>query len=192
MDTKADMFAEINKALAVLEAGGVILYPTDTIWGLGCDATNSEAVQKIFDIKQRASNKSVIILLPDAKSVLKYVATPPPDIIDIIHSFQTPTTIVYENGVGVSDKVLAEDGSIGIRVTSDPFCKTLLRRFGKPIVSTSANISGKQSPLCFKDIDPILPSLVAYTVQYRQDDDAPAQPSAIWKIDDLGNRTRIR
>lgn len=186
------MFQEIQHILSVLENGGVILYPTDTIWGLGCDATNAEAVAKIFAIKQRAANKSMIVLLPDEKSVLKYVANPHPDIIDLLKTFLTPTTVVYEHGIGLANNVLAADGSIGIRVTKDPFCKTLLKRFKKPIVSTSANISGQVSPATFLAIAEEVKDVVDYVVKYRQEDTTIVPPSRIVKIDSEGNMQQLR
>jgi L-threonylcarbamoyladenylate synthase len=186
------MFEEINHIVSVLESGGIILYPTDTVWGLGCDATNPIAVAKIFTIKQRVANKSMIVLLPDAKSILHYVAQPHPDIIAIIQHFETPTTVIYENGIGFANNVLAEDGSIGIRVTLDPFCKTLLKRFRKPIVSTSANISGEKSPQIFTDISHAIISSVDYVVAYRQNDNRYALPSAIVKINNNGSVETLR
>lgn len=186
------MFKEINHIIEILEAGGVILYPTDTIWGLGCDATNYTAVQKIFEIKQRAQNKSMIVLLPDEKSILKYVSNPHPDIIDIVKGFDEPTTVIYDNGIGFADNVLANDGSIGIRVVNEPFCKTLLKRFKKPIVSTSANISGKDSPQIFKEIDAEVLQRVDYVVEYRQDDVEKKKPSRIVKFDEQDKLIYIR
>jgi L-threonylcarbamoyladenylate synthase len=186
------MFQEINHIIDVLEAGGVILYPTDTIWGLGCDATNEVAVQKIFDIKQRALNKSMIVLLPDEKAILKYVSNPHPDIIDIVKGFSEPTTVIYENGIGFAPNVLAIDGSIGIRIVRDPFCKALLKRYKKPIVSTSANISGKVSPQIFQDIDEAVLRKVDYVVKYRQDDTSKATPSRIVKFDENDTLIYIR
>lgn len=186
------MFEEINDIVHILQNGGVILYPTDTIWGLGCDATNAEAVARIFAIKQRAANKSMIVLLPDEKSVLQYVADPHPDIVAILRSFTIPTTVVYDNAIGFAGNVPAADGSIGIRVTADPFCKTLLKRFKKPLVSTSANVSGSDSPRIFDEIAEELKGMVDYVVRYRQDDRMPAAPSAIVKIDGSGSLQRLR
>lgn len=186
------MFTEINDIVQILEAGGVILYPTDTIWGIGCDATNEAAVAKVYELKKRAANKSMIILLPDAKSVFQYVANPHPDIIAIIKSFDQPTTVVYENGINLAQNALAADGSIGIRVTSDPFCKTLLKRFGKPIISTSANISGNVSPQNFDSISETLIQGVDYVVQHRQTDTTVVPPSSIIRIAADGVIEKIR
>lgn len=186
------MIEEITKVVSILNQGGVILYPTDTIWGLGCDATNEAAVQRIFSIKRRAANKSMIVLLPDEKSILKYVANPHPDIIDFLKSFHEPTTVIYDNGIGFASNVLAADGSIGIRVTKDPFCKMLLKKFNKPIVSTSANISGYESPKIFFEIPDEVKSEVDYVVEHRHDDNKIAKPSSIVKIDSDGQIIKIR
>lgn len=186
------MFDEINEIVAILEQGGVILYPTDTIWGLGCDATNAEAVAKIYKIKHRSASKSMIVLLPDAKSVFQFVANPHPDIVDIIKSYTDPTTIIYENALNLAHNLIANDGSIGIRVTDDPFCKTLLKRFKKPIVSTSANISGQHNPRFFNEIDEAVKQAVDYVVKYRQEDETIKSPSQILKILDDGSYLKIR
>ncbi len=183
---------DIKRCVHVLEQGGVILYPTDTIWGLGCDALNNAAVDKVFSIKQRPDNKSLIVLLADAKDILQYVATPHPDIIDIVNSFDRPTTVVYDNALGFPDNIVHEDGSIGIRVTTDAFCKALIKRLGKPIVSTSANISGAPSAPFYAEVSDAIKNAADYTVQYRQDDRTPAQPSRIVKINDDGNLHIIR
>lgn len=186
------MFTEINTIIEILEKGGTILYPTDTVWGIGCDATNTDAVAKVFEAKKRAANKSMIILLPDAKSVFQYVANPHPDIVDIIKSFDTPTTIVYDSGINLADNVLAQDGSIGIRITQDPFCKALLKRFKKPIVSTSANISGQHNPRFFSEIDEAVKHAVDYVVTYRQEDETIKSPSQILKILNDGSYLKLR
>src|ERR1700747_1056983 len=137
-----DFENDIKKCIEVLQDGGVILYPTDTVWGLGCDALNEEAVEKVFAVKQRPKEKSMIVLLADARDVLQYVAAPPPDIVAIAESFKTPTTVIYHKAPGFPDNVVNKDGSIAIRVTTDPFCVALIKRFRKPIISTSANFSG--------------------------------------------------
>src|SRR5690606_11784910 len=137
-----DFAADIRAAAAVLQAGGIILHPTDTIWGIGCDATDEAAVDRVFLLKQRPQEKSLIVLLPEARGVLQYVAAPPPDVIDIIDSFTAPTTIITPVAIHLADNEVADDGSVAIRVPRDPFCKALLKRFGRPLISTSANISG--------------------------------------------------
>src|ERR1035437_6171729 len=138
---------ELAKALEVLKSGGTLLYPTDTIWGLGCDATNPKAVEKIFKLKNREESKSLIVLLDDEDNLHKYVDNLPEITFDLLKNIDKPTTIVYSNAKNLAWNVIASDGTVGIRVTRDPFCRDLVKRFGKPIVSTSANISGDPSPI---------------------------------------------
>lgn len=183
---------DIKNATYVLQAGGTILYPTDTIWGLGCNALDKAAVDKVIAIKQRPKEKSLIVLLADARDILQYVAAPHPDIIDIVNSFDRPTTVVCDGALGFPDNVVHEDGSIGIRITTDPFCKALIKRFGKPIVSTSANISGAPPAPYYTQVSDEIKNAVDYTVQYRQDDMATAQPSRIVKINEDGSLHIIR
>ncbi len=178
-----DFLPDIDQCLRVLQAGGVILYPTDTVWGLGCDATNAAAVEKIFAIKQRAESKSLIALLADERDVLQYVAAPDLAVFDYLDTVAKPTTVIYDGVIGIAHNVLAADGSAGIRIVKDPFCRHLLKRFRKPIVSTSANLSGQPAPVHYHDISSIIQSAVDYIVQYRRHDTTPAQPSSIirWK-----------
>jgi L-threonylcarbamoyladenylate synthase len=187
-----DFENDIKNCVRTLEAGGIILYPTDTIWGLGCDATDTAAVEKLFLLKHRPVAKSMIILLADARDVLQYVAAPPPDIIAILEGFEEPTTVVYDHGLELAENVLHPDGSVAIRVTRDPFCKALIKRFRKPIVSTSANFSGAPTPAIFGDINPQVVNGAGYVVRFRQDDNATRQPSAIIRINDEGEVTKIR
>lgn len=186
------MYTEINKALAVLEEGGIILYPTDTIWGLGCDATNGVAIRKIYAAKERDDAKSLIILLAEAKDIFRYVANPHPDIVSMVQAFDRPTTVIYEQAIGLPDNLVNQDGSIAIRVTKDPFCKSLIKRMKKPLVSTSANISGAASPQSFADIDPLLKSRVDYTIDYRREERNIVPPSRILRIMSDGSITVIR
>ena len=186
-----DFSNDITHCLRVLQAGGVILYPTDTVWGLGCDATNPAAVAKIFSIKQRPEAKSLIVLLADERDVLQYVAAPDPQVFDYLVSVHKPTTIVYDNVIGLADNLLAADGSAGIRIVKDTFCRHLIRRFRKPLVSTSANISGEPTAASFSSIAPTIKSAVDYVVEYRQDDETPATPSAVIKWN-RGNLEIIR
>lgn len=143
---------EIKEAVEVLKNGGVILYPTDTVWGLGCDATNEEAVAKVFAIKQRDDSKSLITLVSDADMLGKYVKVIPETAINLIEVNDKPMTIVYPGAMNLASNVVAEDGSVGIRIPMSDFCKELVRRFRKPIVSTSANISGEPAPAFYEDI----------------------------------------
>ncbi len=177
-----DFEADIKNCIAVLENGGTILYPTDTVWGIGCNALDHIAADRVFEIKQRPKSKSMIILLADARDVLKYVAAPPPDIISIIESFETPTTVIYDGALELADNIVNQDGSIAIRVTNDPFCKALIKRFRKPIVSTSANISGAPTPAIYNQVHTEIRDAVDYIVRYRQDDERAASPSRLIKI----------
>jgi L-threonylcarbamoyladenylate synthase len=187
-----DFESDIKNCIETLQQGGTILYPTDTVWGLGCDALNEAAVDKIFDLKQRPKEKSMIILLADARDIFQYVATPPPDIIAIVESFERPTTVIYQHALGFPSNVINPDGTIAIRVTTDPFCKALIKRLRKPIVSTSANISGQPAAPTFGLIDDAIKQGVDYTVRHRQDDETVRPPSRLVKVDDDGNMEVLR
>jgi L-threonylcarbamoyladenylate synthase len=184
--------ADIEACLGVLENGGLILYPTDTIWGIGCDATNEDAVAKIFALKNRPDSKALIVLIADERSLLQYVASPHIEVFDYIQGVSKPTTIVYENAIGLAGNLLAEDGSVGIRICADEFCKHLIKRFKKPIVSTSANVSGFPPPKVFTDIDIAVKGGVDYVVHYRQKDVTPVEPSAVVKCNKDGSFTILR
>ena len=177
--TKELFDKEVENALAILRNGGIILYPTDTVWGLGCDATNKDAVQKIFDLKKRNDNKSLIVLMADQREVLHYVASPDLSVFDFIQQQSRPTTIVYENAIGFADNLLAQDGSVAIRIVTDDFCRNLIKRLKKPIVSTSANVSNMATPSKFTEISDEIKAGVDYIVKWRQDDNEPVQPSQI-------------
>jgi L-threonylcarbamoyladenylate synthase len=183
---------DIEACLRVLESGGLILYPTDTIWGIGCDATNEDAVAKIFALKNRPDSKALIVLIADERSLLQYVASPHIEVFDYIQGVSKPTTIIYENAIGLAGNLLAEDGSVGIRICADEFCKHLIKRFRKPIVSTSANVSGFPPPKVFSDIDIAVKEGVDYVVHYRQDDMTPLEPSAVVKCNKDGSFTILR
>lgn len=177
--------SEVEKALDVLRKGGVMVYPTDTIWGIGCDATNKEAIGRIYRIKEREDSKSLIILMAEERDVLQYVAAPDLSVFDFIEKQTRPTTIIFDNAVGLPDNLVAGDGSIAIRIARDEFCRHLIKRLRRPIVSTSANISGSPSPKNFSEISERIKSQVDHVVKWRQDDSANAQPSQIirWKTD---------
>ena len=162
MDPK--MLAQIEKAIEVLKNGGVILYPTDTIWGIGCDATNPEAVKKVFAIKQREESKSLVTLVSDLDMLARYVKEIPEAAIDLIEVNDAPMTIIYPEAVGLAQNVIAEDGSVGIRIPMNEFCRQLCFKLRKPLVSTSANISGENPPKGFKDISKEIKDAVDYTV----------------------------
>ncbi len=183
---------DINRCIIELEKGGLILYPTDTIWGIGCDATNEEAVAKIYRLKRRMDEKSMIILLADEKDILHYVTQPNPKIFDYIKGIKKPTTFIYEGGIGLAPNLIQPDGTVAIRLTDDVFCKQLVNQFHKPIVSTSANISGYPPPEIFLDIDVAIKNGVDYIVQHRQDDTTPSFPSSVIKWNADGSLTIIR
>lgn len=182
---------DIEQCLTVLKNGGIILYPTDTVWGIGCDATNATAVEKIYALKKRPDEKAMIVLVAEERDVLQYVAAPDLQVFDHLQAATKPTTVIYQGALGLADNLVAADGSIGIRICSEPFCKHLIKRFRKPLVSTSANISGQPAANIFTDITNEIRSQVDYIVQYRQDDTTPAQPSSIIKWDN-GSVTVIR
>ena len=183
---------DIERCLVILNQGGTILYPTDTVWGIGCDATNNDAVQKIYKLKERPSRKSMIILLADDKDILQYVANPDPHVFDYLKTVQKPTTVVYDGAVGLAQDLIPDDGSIAIRIVHDKFCRHLLKRFRKPIVSTSANLSGEITPGIFREILNPIRTGVDYVVHYRQDDDKHAQSSSVVKLNRDGTITTIR
>lgn len=172
---------DIIHSLEVLRNGGVILYPTDTIWGLGCDATSESAVQKIFGIKQRVFSKSMIVLVADEREVLQYVASPDLSVFDFLEEQDRPTSVVFEHALGLPQNLISRDGSVAIRIVQDRFCRHLIKRFGKPIVLTSANISGDPAPMHFSEISTDIKSVVDYVVRWRQNDDSAAHPSQIIK-----------
>ncbi len=173
--------SDIEQSLEVLHAGGVILYPTDTIWGIGCDATNETGVERIINLKQRPANKSFVVLVASEREVMQYVAAVDLAVFDYLEKQTKPTTVIYEGAIGLAGNVLAADGSVAIRICKDEFCRTLIKRFRKPIVSTSANISNEPSPTIFTDIHPIIKSGVDYVVKHRQNETTNAQPSSIIK-----------
>ena len=183
---------DVENCLAVLQAGGVILYPTDTVWGLGCDATNEEAVQKIYSIKQRQETKAMIVLLADERDIFQYVAQPHPGVFDYLENTIKPTTVIYDGAIGMADNLVPGDGSIAIRLVKDEFCRHLIKRLKKPLVSTSANISGQQAPSNFNTIDPQIIHAADYVVQHRRNDEQKAQPSSIIKWNDDGSVIVIR
>lgn len=173
---------DLNKAVEVLKNGGVILYPTDTIWGIGCDATNPEAVRKVYEIKRRADSKALLVLVDTDAKVQQYVRKVPNQAWDLMELSTKPLTIIYENAVNLAPDLLAEDGSVGIRVTHEDFSRDLCYRFRKAITSTSANVSGEPSPATFKDVSDEIKNAVDYVVKYRQNDKANPKPSSIIKI----------
>lgn len=186
------MIEDIKAALEVLLKGGVILYPTDTIWGLGCDASNEDAVKRIYDIKNRVDSKSMLVLMENASLLDRYVDEVPDIAFDLIELTDKPLTIIYDGAKNLAKNLVAEDGSIGVRITTEAFSSDLIRRFKRPVVSTSANVSGKPSPACFDEIDQQIIDAVDYVVKYRQDDKQKAVPSSIMKLGKSGEIKIIR
>ncbi len=176
------MHNDIKQALEVLRNGGIILYPTDTIWGIGCDATNEQAVKRVYEIKQREDSKSMLVLMENINLIDRYVDEVPEVAYDLVELSEKPLTIIYPNAKGLANNLLAEDGSVGIRISREQFTMQLIQRFKKPIVSTSANISGEASPLSFSDISEEIKAAVDYVVGYRQNDTTQTEPSSIIKL----------
>ncbi|WP_140937437.1 L-threonylcarbamoyladenylate synthase [Sphingobacterium lumbrici] len=183
---------DLNQALETLKNGGLILYPTDTIWGIGCDATNSEAVEKIFALKGRDKSKSLIILLHSDNQLAGYVHDVPEIAYELIEATDRPLTIVYSKSKNLPENVVAEDGSIGIRIVEHPFCQQLLQRFRKPIISTSANLSRAPSAKSFDNISDEIKTGVDYIVKFGQQDKSKGQPSVIMKLDSTGKFEFLR
>jgi L-threonylcarbamoyladenylate synthase len=172
---------DIEKCLEVLKSGGLILYPTDTVWGIGCDATNEKAIEKIYQVKKRSNEKAMIVLVAAEKDIMQHVAAPDLSLFDYLNKATKPTTVVYDGALGFADNLVAKDGSIAIRICKDEFCRQLIKRFRKPIVSTSANISEMPAPKFFKEISDEIKNGVDYIVQYKQQDKTSAQPSSLIK-----------
>ena len=186
------MQEDIKKACEVLKKGGIILYPTDTVWGIGCDATCEEAVKRIYDLKQRDDSKSMLVLLDNPAKLQTYVKEVPDIAWDLIDLSDKPLTIIYDGAKNLATNLVAPDGSIGIRITAEMFSMELCRQFRKPIVSTSANISGEPSPSSFGQISQAIRDGVDYIVSYRQKEQAKAKPSGIVKLGKDGSIVIIR
>lgn len=177
------MDEELKNTLDVLKKGGTILYPTDTVWGLGCDARNKEAVNKIFKIKERAEYKSMVVLVSDDKMINRYVKEVPSIAWELIEAAgDDPLTIIYPEGRMLAENIIAADGSVGIRIVKDAFCRDLIHKFGKPLVSTSANISGDPTPTSFSAINKNIMNKVDYIVNLRQQEVNNPKPSTIIKV----------
>ncbi|HAM10339.1 MAG: threonylcarbamoyl-AMP synthase [Bacteroidetes bacterium GWE2_41_25] len=179
-------------ALKTLRSNGVILYPTDTIWGLGCDATSQDAVEKIFRIKSRDENKSLLILVNSAQMLERYVHDIPEAVFELIAVTDDPLTIIYPKGKNLAKGVCSNDGSVGIRICRDEFCNQLISAFRKPIVSTSANFSGKPSPQLYSEIEKNLIDSVDYVVKYHQNDRQKRSASPVIKFNADGSFKIIR
>lgn len=183
---------DLKKAVEVLKNGGVILYPTDTVWGIGCDATNLAAVKRIYDIKQRADSKSMLVLIENPNMLTSYVREVPEVAWQLIEVADKPLTIIYPGAKNLASNLIAPDGTIGIRVTSELFTEHLIQRVRRPIVSTSANLTGQPTPANFYEIGEEIKSLVDYVVLYRQDDTDKCSPSSILQLGTGGEIKIIR
>ena len=180
------MTEDIKKACEVMAAGGIILYPTDTIWGIGCDATNEKAVQRVYELKRRADNKAMLVLMDSEAKLDRYVSDVPDIAWDLISVSDKPLTIIYSSAKNLATNLLGADGSVGIRITNEEFSKKLCERFRKPLVSTSANVSGEPSPANFSEVSEVIKEGVVHIVSYRQDDMSRPKPSSIIKLDKGG------
>ncbi|MGH2552172.1 MAG: L-threonylcarbamoyladenylate synthase, partial [Chitinophagaceae bacterium] len=186
-----DFENDIEHCLQVLKTGGLILYPTDTVWGIGCDATNSEAVEKIYRLKNRSVNKAMIVLVATEQDVLQHVAALDLRVFDYLEKTSKPTTVIYDGAIGLAENIIATDGSVAIRICNEIFCRHLIKRLRKPIVSTSANISGEPVAETFAEIQNKIINGVDYIVKYRQDDKTISNPSSVIKWNN-GTVTVIR
>ena len=182
---------EIDNAITILNEGGLILYPTDTVWGIGCDATNKEAIEKIFKLKKRTDKKTMICLVANQFMLEQYVEKVPEPAYDIMDLSERPVTIIYDNPRGVADNLIAEDNTLAIRVASDNFCQQLIKKFKKPIVSTSANIAGEPTPGSFSEISELILKGVDYVVNLEQKK-INKSPSSIIKLGNDGVAKIIR
>jgi L-threonylcarbamoyladenylate synthase len=183
---------DLKESLIALRQGGILLYPTDTIWGLGCDPTNESAVNRIFGLKSRSENKSLIILADSLSMIERYVTEIPEIVYELAEVSDTPLTIIYPKGKNLAKGICSDDGSVAIRICRDEFCLQLISRFRKPVVSTSANISGGPSPANFGEIEKTLISRVDYVVKFRQDDRSRNVASPVIKVNTDGTIKIIR
>jgi L-threonylcarbamoyladenylate synthase len=186
------MNEDIKKAIEVLKNGGIILYPTDTVWGIGCDATNEDAVKKIYTLKEREDSKSMLVLLENPNRINSYVHEVPEIAWDLIDAADKPMTIIYPEAKNLAKNLIADDNSIGIRLTEERFSSDLIQRFRKPLVSTSANISGETSPSNFSEISDKIKEGVDYIVNFRQEEKTMNTPSSIIKLGVSGEIQVIR
>ena len=183
---------DIKQACKIMQAGGIILYPTDTIWGIGCDATNAEAVKKVYELKQREDSKSMLVLIDSSAKLQSYISEVPDIAWDLIEVSDKPLTIIYPGARNLAPNLIGEDGTVGMRMTQEAFSKKLCERMRRPIVSTSANISGKASPVQFSEISKEIKQGVDYIVKYRQEEKQKSAPSGIIKLGLSGEIKVIR
>jgi len=183
---------EIQAAEEELLMGNVILYPTDTVWGLGCDAENAKAVRKIFEIKQRPESKTMIVLVADTEMLRRYVKELPEGFEKLLEGQERPTTYVLSGALNLPQEVIADDGTIAVRITDDEFCHKLIRQCGRPVISTSANVSGKPAASSFADVSESIKQRVDHVVRWRQGEKVEAKPSRIIKVEPNGDQTVLR
>ncbi|MDR0714454.1 MAG: threonylcarbamoyl-AMP synthase [Bacteroidales bacterium] len=174
---------DIRQAVRILGGGGVILYPTDTVWGIGCDATDAQAVARVYEIKRRKARQNLLVLVADMNMLRSYVRQIPDTALQLLEYADRPMSIIYPEAVHLPDNLTADDGSVGIRLPDDLFCRELIGSFGKPIVSTSANISETPAPRLFKHISEEVKEKVDYIVRWRQDDRQPSAASSVIKVE---------
>jgi len=186
------MREEVKRAIEVLKRGGIIIYPTDTVWGIGCDATNDKAVQKIFKLKKRLDHKSMIVLICKADNIETIVDSVPTIAYDLMESWDKPLTIVYDNAKNLAKKLISSDNTIGVRVSKNEFNKELIKALGHPIVSTSANYSGQATPVFYTEIDPLLLDAVDYVVDLQRDNMTNIKPSTVIRIYEDGSFDVLR
>ncbi len=182
---------EIKNSLRVLRRGGILIYPTDTIWGIGCDAASEEAVRKIYELKKRSESKSLVILVSDWEMLSRHVSGIPSGVREFLNAAERPTTVIYTDPVGIAYNAVASDNTVAIRIPKDEFCTRLIREFGGPIVSTSANHSGSPSPTCYEDISPELLTKADYIVNLSRDK-KQSSASQIVKLGEKGEIHYIR
>lgn len=185
------MQQELKNSLKILQTKEILLYPTDTVWGIGCDATSEEAVAKVFEIKQRSESKSLVILVDGFDMLQKYIPEVPKAVLALLSKTTIPTTIIYENPVGLAKNVVAADNSVAIRMVQNEFCRELIHLFGKPMVSTSANISGNPTPKSFDEIEKSILDSVDYVVNLQRDE-VNEKSSTILKVNEKGEITVLR
>lgn len=183
---------DISKAVSVMKRGGVILYPTDTVWGIGCDATSSDAVRRVYEIKRRSDSKALISLVSDIDMLERFVGNVPLSVADFLEKSDRPTTVVYPSCRLLAPELLADDGSAGIRVTSEIYSRGLCQELGVPVVSTSANISGEPAPALFSEISDEIISAVDYVADFRRDDSTVSAPSRVVKLNSDGSFIILR
>ena len=181
-EEKREILADVDRACKVMQEGGIVVFPTDTIWGIGCDATNADAVARVYEIKRRADHKALITLVPDAGWVERYVEEVPDVAWELLDVAVDPMTIVYDRGKNVATNLMGEDGSIGLRVTSEFYSRELCRRLRKPVVSSSANVSGDPSPMCFAEISKEILDAADYVAMYRRDDKGGIKASTVIRL----------